>query len=74
MVECSLSCNGYIPERKIEDFPDLDNPFIVHDNNQVKSPIKTNKCIFKNKTKKKDELMIILCFLLFLLCAKFLYY
>jgi hypothetical protein len=69
-----MECKGYVPHRRTEDFSDLPNPFITSGNNQ-KFTSKKNGPIFKNKTyKKKDELFIILCFILFLLIAKLMYF
>ena len=72
-MKCNIPCNGgYIPLRKSEDIPDLINPFITSEIEKQYN----NKCSkkYKNIQKKKDELFIILLFILFLLLTKFLYF
>lgn len=73
MNNCKLDCQGYIPQRRSDDFSDLQNPFITSGKKNCES--KKHTSIFKNKImKKKDELFIILCFILFLLIAKLMYF
>ena len=71
-MSCTIPCDGgYIPLRKSEDIPDLKNPFIF-----IGGKKPCNKCSrkYKNVQQKKDELFIILLFILFLLLAKLLYF
>ena len=79
MESCQLVCDQppYIPSRKTEDIQDLPNPFTT-------AKLAQNKCnyipqykegIFKlEKISRKDDIFIILCFILFLLFAKLFYF
>ena len=69
-MNCTVQCNGYVPLRKSEDIPDLPNPFVTGRKQKCRKCTKK----FKNVQKKKDELFIILLFILFLLLAKLLYF
>jgi len=66
---CTVSCNGFIPERKNEDLEDLPNPFVTAQKKKYKV-----QNVFKSKIHKKDDLLIILAFILFLLFTKLLFY
>lgn len=72
MESCKVSCKGYIPERRVDDFDDLNNPFIPQKECKCNKST-TSKSIFKKIQPKKDDIYIVLCFLLFLLCFKFFY-
>ena len=74
MNNCKLDCQGYVPQRRSEDFSDLQNPFITS-GKKKSCKCDKKKSVFKNKiSRKKDELFVILCFILFLLIAKLMYF
>ena len=70
-MDCQLNCEKYIPNRLSENIPDLQNPFITHYKNPQR---KLNTTKVYKVYKKKDDTMIILCFILFLLFAKLMYF
>ena len=70
-MDCKPTCEPYIPERKFDDIKDLKNPFITR-KDTCKCKNKKPK-VFKLLKKSKDETLIILCFILFLLITYFLF-